>query len=59
MNFPDDIGISPINVLRDVLVHDIKEMRVHLLDLTEILRKLNPLGELLIRHVSESVDCEL
>ena len=34
-------------------------MRVHLLQLIEIFRKLNPLRELLMRHVSESVDCEL
>jgi hypothetical protein len=43
MNWTDDIGISPINILCEVLVHDVKEMRVRLLNLIKILRKLNPL----------------
>ena len=59
MNWTDDIGISPINILCEVLVHDVKEMRVHLLNLIKILRELNPLRQLLMRHVSEYVDCEL
>ena len=59
MNWTDDIRISPINILCEVLVHDVKEMRVYLLNLIKILRKLNPLRQLLVRHVSESVDCEI
>ena len=59
MNWTDDIGISPINILCEVLVHDVKEIRVHLLNLIKIVRKLYPLRQLLMRHVSESVDCEL
>jgi hypothetical protein len=34
-------------------------MRVNLLQLIEVLGKLNPLGELLVRQVCESIDCEL
>jgi hypothetical protein len=52
MNWTDDIGISPINIFCEVLVHDVKEMRVHLLNLIKILRKLYPLRQLLMRHVS-------
>ena len=57
MNGTDDIGISPVNILCEILVHDVKEMRVHLLNFIKVLWKLNPLSQLLMSHVSESVNC--